>query len=1497
MFKKLFVLLLGCFALAPLAANGQGTAPVGAPISGPYLTKTPHNQLSQEFALSSLATGILKNATGTGIPTIAVAGTDYVIPDGDLTDAIGWQGRIRTNADGEFYLSNEAGSNSSTGHLSLRTIRLYDPTLADVSNITVDNGIYDFDNATGTPATILAGNFRYSNLGTGIVKNTLNTGASLAVAGTDYLAPSAIGVTVQGYSMKLSALDGATWANNKLFRMTGADTVGTIDFLDEDDMVSDSATAVPSQQSVKAYVDAAVFGSGGGAPTNATYVTNTSHAGLDAEQALSGLTTGLMKVTNGTGLISTGVAGTDYLAPAAIGVTVQAQSAKLQALHALTWANNKLFRMTGTGTVGTIDFLDEDAMTSNSDTAVPSQQSTKAYVDAQVATAAPPGAGYWTKTSNGTLSNEFDMSSLATGILKNTTGTGIPTIAVAGTDYMAASTKLAALDAATWANNKLFRLTGTNTVGTIDFLDEDTLVSDSDMAVPSQQSVKAYIDAAVLNAGAPTNATYLVTTLHTSLSNEIAIGTSSTVGQILRTTGANAYGWGALDLSDADAITGDLPFTNFVEGTALSVIGRSANTTGDVANIQAGTDGFVLRRSGTTLGFGLLDLTASVTGDLPFSNFTQAAALSVLGNATNGAADFANIQAGADHQVLRRSGTAIGFGSIDLSQGAAVTGILPDANIASTITRDSEAAAAYQPLDATLTAAAGLATGANKIPRSTGTDTFDQLDFKDEDDMSSDSATALPSQQSTKAYKDTVRVTSAASTSSLTPTITTDHQENHLTALAANLNVNAPTGTIVNGRTLLVRINDNGTARTITWDAIFQDAAGERPNTTVVGETTYVLFKYNSAATKWDCLAPGATTGGPGGGAPTDAGYWTKTANGTLSNEFDMSSLATGIVKNTTSTGIPTIAVAGTDYVAPDATLTALAGLATGASKVPMSTGTDTFTQIDFKDEDDMVSNSATAVPSQQSVKAYVDANSGFPSPPSEDSILIFDFDTMTKAWTPYASQTASELLETIGNDLGDMLVHNGTDWVELNAGTEGQVLSMASGSPVWATGAGGGAPTDATYLTTSTNGTLSAEVSVGTSSTVGQMLRVTGSNTYAWSNPYTSNTGTSSSSLTPTIVSYLPHTEHLTALAANIIVNAPTGTPTDGQSVVFRFKDNGTARTITWNAIYQDSLADRPTTTVVGETLYVAYRYNAADSKYDCVVGEITPVGGLVDLTSDVTGDLPFANFTQGTALSVIGNSTNATADVSNIQAGTDGYVLRRSGTTLGFGLVDLTASVTGTLPVANGGTGITAFGTGVATALGQNVTGSGSIVLSSAPTIANGAFNGVITFDNGSTSAGRFSIFEDADSTGTESILFTVPADVTANRTQTFPDADGNVVLDSATQVLTNKDINLRVRSQVGPATLTPEPDNYDMEKVTAQDETLTVANPTSPNEGDTIRIRIKDNGTTRTINWGSDYIPIGEGVVLPTATVANKVVWIIGTYDSTDTQVDVLAVGQEQ
>lgn len=59
-----------------------------------------------------------------------------------------------------------------------------------------------------------------------------------------------------------------------------------------------------------------------GAPLDATYITQTPNGTLTGEQALSGLATGLLKSTTGTGVLSIGVQGTDYYAPGGTDVAV-----------------------------------------------------------------------------------------------------------------------------------------------------------------------------------------------------------------------------------------------------------------------------------------------------------------------------------------------------------------------------------------------------------------------------------------------------------------------------------------------------------------------------------------------------------------------------------------------------------------------------------------------------------------------------------------------------------------------------------------------------------------------------------------------------------------------------------------------------------------------------------------------------------------------------------------------------------------------------------------------------------------------------------------------------------------------------------------------------------------------------------------------------------------------------------------------------------------------
>ena len=80
--------------------------------------------------------------------------------------------------------------------------------------------------------------------------------------------------------------------------------------------------------------------------------------------------------------------------------------------------------------------------------------------------------------------------------------------------------------------------------------------------------------------------------------------------------------------------------------------------------------------------------------------------------------------------------------------------------------------------------------------------------------------------------------------------------------------------------------------------------------TDTTNDLLYILIDNASGAAVWDNIAI------IGDVAPKDAAYIVQTANSTLTGEQALSALSTGIVKNTTTTGILSIAVDGTDYLA-----------------------------------------------------------------------------------------------------------------------------------------------------------------------------------------------------------------------------------------------------------------------------------------------------------------------------------------------------------------------------------------------------------------------------------------------------------------------------------------------------------------------------------------------------------------------------------------------------
>lgn len=101
----------------------------------------------------------------------------------------------------------------------------------------------------------------------------------------------------------------------------------------------------------------------------------------------------------------------------------------------------------------------------------------------------------------------------------------------------------------------------------------------------------------------------------------------------------------------------------------------------------------------------------------------------------------------------------------------------------------------------------------------------------------------------------TRRVNSTASSSTPTPNAdTTDQYE--VTALAANATFGAPTGTPVDGQRLFIRIKDNGTARTIAWNAAYgSSGVASLISTTIINKTHMLGFIYDSAAALWVCMA------------------------------------------------------------------------------------------------------------------------------------------------------------------------------------------------------------------------------------------------------------------------------------------------------------------------------------------------------------------------------------------------------------------------------------------------------------------------------------------------------------------------------------------------------------------------------------------------------------------------------------------------------------------
>lgn len=168
-------------------------------------------------------------------------------------------------------------------------------------------------------------------------------------------------------------------------------------------------------------------------------------------------------------------------------------------------------------------------------------------------------------------------------------------------------------------------------------------------------------------------------------------------GALLDTTTIDLTYNDALAQFSADVRSDSITDTLLRNSVGLSVIGRAANSTGDPADIVASSDNLVMRRSGTSIGFGQIVDAGITDNTISINKLADFAAVTVLGRSANSTGAPAGITAGSNDRILARTSNALSFTQL-------TNGMVPD----NTLTIGKIAATTSQRLFGRASASAGL---------------------------------------------------------------------------------------------------------------------------------------------------------------------------------------------------------------------------------------------------------------------------------------------------------------------------------------------------------------------------------------------------------------------------------------------------------------------------------------------------------------------------------------------------------------------------------------------------------------------------------------------------------------------------------------------------------------------------------------------------------------------------------------------------------------------
>jgi len=258
------------------------------------------------------------------------------------------------------------------------------------------------------------------------------------------------------------------------------------------------------------------------------------------------------------------------------------------------------------------------------------------------------------------------------------------------------------------------------------------------------------------------------------------------------------------------------------------------------------------------------------------------------------------------------------------------------------------------------------------------------------------------------------------------------------------------------------------------------------------------------------------------------------------------------------------------------------------------------------------------------------------------------------------------------------------------------------------------------------------------------------------------------------------------------------------------------------------------------------------------------SPSTGVLDCSGIVVG--------LTTVNGVVGSGGSVTITTSVINEGTNKYYTD----TRARAAISLTAGTTGATYNSTTGVldlsqlqGTTGTVTNVSVASANGVSGS----------VANPGTTPVITIALGAIVP--TSVNASGNVTG---------ATVTSTGTLT---ASGNLNLSGTLSggTISGTRVNPRASGVTSGTTFTPPSDSVEYFTMTSLASNLTVANPSgTPVNGQKLLLMFLDNGTSRTISWGTSYRAIG--ITLPTSTIAGKTTYVGCIWNSVNSSWDAIA-----